>query len=108
MSMRVGLCLSIETGFDYGDALAGVGVGLRHQVHADHEAARDDDANDERFVPTGCPNCPRCHRLTRNAFRSLRIVVSTWDTALLSQCLRCPRGRRSLAAPQDEGVVETS
>jgi hypothetical protein len=33
-----------ETSFDNGDALAGAGVGLRHQVHADHQAARNDEA----------------------------------------------------------------
>jgi hypothetical protein len=38
--------IGLETGFDHGDVLAGVGLGLRHQVHADHAAARDDDANE--------------------------------------------------------------
>jgi hypothetical protein len=36
--------IGLETSFDNGDALAGAGVGLRHQVHADHEAARNDEA----------------------------------------------------------------
>ena len=45
-------------------ALARKTDGLRHQVHGDHEAARNDageaDGLDPRpdFVPTGCPNCP--------------------------------------------------
>src|ERR1700730_670229 len=44
-------------------------------VHADHEAARNDagetDGLDPRpdFVPTGCP---KCHRLTGNAFKRPR------------------------------------
>ncbi len=36
---------------------------------------------------SGCPNCPRCHRLIGNAFKSLRIVCP-FGTWALSQCPR--------------------
>ena len=89
--------VGLETGFDYGDALAGGGVGLRHQVHADHEAARNDAGEADRlvprpdFVPIGCPNCPRCHRLTGKRLQNVALCCcrsgtrEIWDLSMLSQ-----------------------
>jgi hypothetical protein len=90
--------VGLETGFDYGDALAGGGVGLRHQLHADHEAARNDAGEADGlaprpdFFPTGCPNCPRCHRLTGNAFKTLRFAVVDLGHGNIGVCRCRPKG----------------
>jgi hypothetical protein len=91
--------IGLETGFDYGDALAGVGVGLRHQVHAYHQAARDNAGEADGlhprpdFVPTGCPNCPKCHRLTGNAFKTLRFAVVDLGRGDVGICRCCPKSQ---------------
>jgi hypothetical protein len=76
-----------------------VGGDLRHQVHADHEAARNNagetDGLDPRpdFVPTGCPNCPRCHRLTGNVFKTLRFAVVDLGHGDVGICRCCPKSQ---------------
>jgi hypothetical protein len=53
--------VGLETGFGYGDALAGVGVGLRHQARS-------------------------MQRCTRSAFKDCALLLSIWDTGMSSAC----------------------
>jgi hypothetical protein len=56
--------IGLETGFDYVDPLASVGVGLRHQVHADHEAARNGCGIMAQTPPGPESDCESAWRLT--------------------------------------------
>src|SRR5216684_7757325 len=66
-------------------------------VHADHEAARNNAGEtaglDPRpdFVPTGCPNCPRCHSPPGNAFKTLRFAVVDLGHRDVGICRCCPK-----------------